>query len=109
MLSKFKAYVALIILLGMVFFLLTLNEVNNIDILGVLIFTLMSIVAESLVIVTLGQRALSVGFVISLSAILVFGAPEAAWICCIGVMLRIINHEGKLYHIFKNPIHLLYL
>lgn len=102
--NKLKAYVAIIILLGISFFLYTINQVQDIDIAGLVIFTLLSIISESLVIVTLGQRALSVGFVISLAAILVFGVPEAAWICSIGIMLRVVNHDGKIYHILNFPV-----
>ncbi|HOM43395.1 MAG TPA: HD-GYP domain-containing protein, partial [Bacillota bacterium] len=71
---------------------------------GLIVFTLLSIIAESLVIVTRGQRALSVGFVIALAAIMLFGVPEAAWITSLGIMLRIIRHEGKIFHPFNFPI-----
>jgi len=71
---------------------------------GLIIFVLLSIISESLIIVTSGQRALSVGFVISLAAILIFGSPEAAWICSIGIMLRVVKHNGKFYNIFNFPI-----
>ena len=102
--NKLKAYVAIIVLLGISFFLYTLNQVNNIDVMGLIIFVLLSIISESLIIVTSGQRALSVGFVISLAAILIFGSPEAAWICSIGIMLRVVKHNGKFYNIFNFPI-----
>ncbi|HPD00941.1 MAG TPA: hypothetical protein PLA01_06280, partial [Acetivibrio sp.] len=101
---KLKAYVAIIILLGTAFFVFTLNQAYEVDVVGLIVFTLLSIIAESLVIVTRGQRALSVGFVIALAAIMLFGVPEAAWITSLGIMLRIIRHEGKIFHPFNFPI-----
>ncbi|HOS68810.1 MAG TPA: HD-GYP domain-containing protein [Bacillota bacterium] len=101
---KLKAYVAIIILLGTAFFVFTLNQAHEVDVVGLIVFTLLSIIAESLVIVTRGQRALSVGFVIALAAIMLFGVPEAAWITSLGIMLRIIRHEGKIFHPFNFPI-----
>lgn len=103
--NKTKVYVAIIIVLGFVFFLYTFNDVQNIDSIGVLTFAVLSTIAESLLIPTPGERGLSVGFAIALSAILVFGSPEAAWISSIGIMLRIMRKEGKIYHIFNFPIH----
>lgn len=102
--NKLKLYVAVIILLGISFFICTLNQTHDIDIMGLVIFTLLSIVAESLVIVTQGQRALSVGFAIGLAAIMVAGVPEAAWITSIGVMFRVVKHDGKIHHILNFPI-----
>ena len=101
---KLKAYVAAIVLLGTIFFVFTLNQAHEVDAVGLVIFTLLSVIAESMVIVTQGQRALSVGFIIGLAAIVVFGVPEAAWITSIGVMLRVVRHEGKTYHPFNFPI-----
>ena len=47
---------------------------------------------------------MSVGFAIGLAAIILYGVPEAAWITSIGVMFRVIRHEGKIYHPFNVPI-----
>jgi putative nucleotidyltransferase with HDIG domain len=102
--KKLKVYVAVIVLLGVLFFLFTLNQAHDIDIVGLIIFTFLSVIAESLVIVTQGQRALSVGFAIGLAAIVIFGVPEAAWITSIGVMFRVVRHGEKLYHPFNFPI-----
>lgn len=102
--KKLKAYVAIIVLFGAFFSIYTINQAHDIDMVGLVIFTLLSIFAESIVTVTQGQRALSVGFVIGLAAIVVFGVPEAAWITSIGVMLRVIKYEGKIYHLLNFPI-----
>ncbi|HYE83644.1 MAG TPA: HD-GYP domain-containing protein [Clostridia bacterium] len=105
MTSKLKAYVTLVVLLGFAFFIYTIDNAQNLDIMGVLIFAMLSIVAESLLIITPGERGLSVGFAISLASILVFGIPEAAWITSAGVMLRIIKIGDKRYHIFNYPVY----
>lgn len=102
--KKLKIYVAIIIVLGVSFFVYTLGLENSIDKSGVMLFILMSVIAESLVIVTPGQRALSVGFAIALAAIMVFGVTEAVWITSLGIMLRIIKHNGKIFHPFNFPI-----
>lgn len=101
--NKQKAYVALIIALGISFIIYSLRFQDGIDIVGVILFTALSVIAESLVIITPGDRALSVGFAIGLAAIVVFGVPEAAWIASIGIMLRSATHEGKRRHVFNNP------
>ncbi len=103
--NKLKGYVALIIFLGLVFFVYTIGNANDIDIVGITIFFALSIVAESLIIATPGERALSVGFTISLSSILIFGMSEAAWISCIGVMLRTVKIGDKRYHILNYPVY----
>lgn len=102
---KFKAYIAIIIILGTAFFLYTLGSVKQTDYLGLVLFMVLSIIAESLLIVTPGERGLSVGFAIGLAAILVFGLPETAWIASIGTMLRVIKKDGKRYHIFNTPFY----
>lgn len=102
--NKLKLYVAIIIFFGTSFFIYTLNQINNLDVIGLIIFVSLSIVAESLVIITPGQRALSVGFAIALAAIMIFGVPEAAWISSLGIMLRVIKHDGKLFHPFNFPL-----
>lgn len=102
--TKLKAYVAFIVLLSLAFLYYTKNLIIDIDLIGIVTFALLSIIAESLVVVTPGQRALSMGFAIGLSAIVIFGVPEAAWITGIGLMFRIINHEGRYYHAFNVPL-----
>jgi len=103
--NKLKVYVSIIIILGFVFFLYTFNNAHNVDIIGVFVFAALSTIAESFLVPTPGERGLSVGFAIALSAILVFGAPEAAWISSIGIMLRVMKKEGKIFYIFNFPIY----
>lgn len=105
MTNKLKAYVAIIILIGVLFFIYTFDEALNVDILGVFVFAVLSVIAESLLIPTPGERGLSVGFAIGLAAIMIFGVPEAAWITCVGVMLRVMKRDGILYHPFNFPVY----
>ncbi|MGE5633355.1 MAG: HD-GYP domain-containing protein [Caulobacteraceae bacterium] len=102
--NKLKVYVAIVILLGATFFLYTIKQAYNLDVLGLIIFVILSIFAESLVIITPGERALSVGFAISLASIMIFGVPEAAWIASMGIMFRVIKHDGKLFHVLNYPV-----
>lgn len=102
--NRLKMYVAIIITLGAVFLVYTLRGVQGIDIGGLILFTILSIVAESLVIITPGQRALSVGFAVALAAIIIFGVPEAAWISSLGIMLRTVRHEGRIIYPLNYPV-----
>ena len=99
--NRMKAYVAIVILAGAAFFVYTLRFMQDVDIIGVLLFSVLSIIAESLLILTPGERGLSVGFAIGLAAIVIFGVPEAIWIASIGIMLRIIKKDGKTLHFFN--------
>lgn len=105
MTNKLKWYVSTVILLGIAYFFYTINAAIIIDIKGVIIFTVLSIIAESLLIPTSGVSAVSVAFAISFAAILVLGAPEAAWIACLGVILRVTKLQGKYVHIFNVPVY----
>lgn len=100
---QLKLYVTIIIALGIAYIIYTLSLTSIYDIKSVVIFTILSIIAESLLIPTPGESAISVGLAIGLAAILVLGVPEAAWIASLGIMLRIVNCQGKKIHIFNTP------
>lgn len=103
--KNLKLYVTAVILLGVSFIIFTFDRANFTDIYGLVFFTLLSVAAESLAISTPNQRGISVGFAIGLTALIVFGIPEASWIAGIGIMFRILNKEGKYAHIFNTPIY----
>ncbi len=103
--NKLKAYVVIIVLLGLSFFIYTLRYIQDIDIIGVLLFSILSIIAESLIIPTPGERALSVGFAVALSAIVIFGIPEAIWVSSIGIMLRTVKPGEKRLYVFNYPLY----
>ncbi|MGB7604988.1 MAG: HD-GYP domain-containing protein [Lutisporaceae bacterium] len=100
---QLKLYVTIIIALGIAFIIDTISLTSIYDIKSFIIFTVLSILAESLLIPTPGESAISVGLAIGLAAILVLGVPEAAWIAGIGIMLRFVSHQGKRVHIFNTP------
>lgn len=100
-----RLYVTTIIILGITYFIYTLNTTNIVSINSFIIFTILSIVAESLLIPTPGESAISVGFAVDLAAILLLGVPEAAWIASLGIMLRSVKHQGKYVNILNTPIY----
>jgi len=102
---KLKAYVAFIILVGAGFFVYTLGFMQEVDIAGVVLFSILSIIAESMIIPTPGERALSVGFAIGLAAIVIFGVPEAMWITSLGIMLRTVKPGDKRLFVFNYPLY----
>ena len=101
--NKQKLCVTTIITLGIAYLIYSVSTNSILDIKRVAIFIILSIVAESLLIPTPGESAVSVGFAIALAAILVLGVPEAAWVICVGVMLRSVKHKGKYIHILNTP------
>jgi putative nucleotidyltransferase with HDIG domain len=64
----------------------------------------LSIIAESLIVLTPGESGLSVGFAVALSAIMIFGIPEAMWISTLGIMLRTLKLGEKRVHILNYPL-----
>lgn len=103
--KKLKLYVTTIVILGLSFFGFTTSIINIFDIRSFVIFILLSIIAESLLIPTPGESAISVGFAVDLAAILVLGVPEAAWIASLGIMLRTVKHQGSYVHIINTPVY----
>ena len=103
--NKIKAYAAIIVLLGISFFVYTLRYMQDVDVFGVLIFLGLSIVAESLIIPTTGESALSVGFAVALSAIIIFGVPEAMSIASLGIMLRTVKLGEDRVHVLNYPLY----
>ncbi|HYE12131.1 MAG TPA: HD-GYP domain-containing protein [Patescibacteria group bacterium] len=101
--NKLKLCIITTITLGITYFIYSINAVSILDIRSVIIFAILAIVAESLLIPTSSESAISVGFAIDLAAILVLGVPEAAWVASFGVMLRAINLNGKRFYIFNFP------
>lgn len=103
--KKLKYYVAVVIALGFLFFLITLYKVQVLIYKDIIFFLILSIITESLLIPTPDQRGISVGFAIGFTALLIIGVPEACWIASLGVMLRIFEKDGKYRHIFNTPLY----
>jgi putative nucleotidyltransferase with HDIG domain len=105
MTNKLKLYVATIVMLGIVAFIYSIKIAKISDIKSFIFFVILAIIAESLLIVISDSSAVSVSFAIGLAAILIFGASEAAWIACLGYLLRYVKHNDRRVHIFNTPIY----
>lgn len=105
MTNKLKLYVAIIISLGIAYFAYSINVTSVYDYRSIIIFAILSIIAESLLIPTPGESAISVGLAVGLAAILILGVPEAAWITCLGVVFRAVKHQGRHVHLFNTPFY----
>ncbi len=103
--QKIKVLIIIIVAFALTLLLYTFEVPAAADFRRVLFFMILSIVAESLLIITPENRALSVGFIINLTAILLFGVPEAAWIAGAGVMLRVVSCNRKRVHILNYPFY----
>lgn len=103
--NKLKLCVTTVVILGIAYLIYSVSTASILDMKRAIIFVILAIVAESLLIPTSGESAISVGFAVDLAAILVLGVPEAAWIASIGIMFRMINLHGKRFHIFNFPIY----
>lgn len=102
---KLKIYITSIISLAVLFLGVTFNMAKDIDIIGVIFFTMLSIIIESLLIVTPGNRTVSMGFIVNLVVIILFNVPEVMWITGIGIMLRTFKNNGSRLHIFNYPFY----
>ncbi len=104
--KKLKIYIISIIIFGVCFTIVTLNRNRSIHTSELIFFLFLSIVAESMAILTPNKRGgVSVGFAIGFTLLLIFGVPEASWLASIGIMFRILNVDGKRMHIFNTPIY----
>jgi putative nucleotidyltransferase with HDIG domain len=103
--NKLKLCVTTIVVLGIAYFIYSINAITILDSRSIIIFAILAIVAESLLIPVSGEVAISVGFAIDLAAILVLGVPEAAWIASIGVMLRTIKLKDKRFYLLNFPVY----
>ncbi|MDF2520408.1 MAG: hypothetical protein K0R84_1036 [Clostridia bacterium] len=103
--KKLKFYTTAVVLLGITYLIYSIITVTLIDTRSFIIFAVLSIIAESLLILTPDEGAISMGFAIGLAAILVLGVPEAALIASLGIMLRTVKANGMRYHIFNYPLY----
>ncbi|SHI39166.1 HD-GYP domain-containing protein [Lutispora thermophila] len=104
--KKLRLYIMVIALLGVITIMYTFNWSKTININELIFFLILSIIAESLAIPTPDRRGgISVGFAINLTVLLIIGMPQAIWISTLGIILRVINKDGKLHHIFNTPVY----
>lgn len=68
--------------------------------------SILSIAAESMAVPLGKDKGLSVGFAITLSAILILGPVGAAWVCTAGTLFKVLHVRGKGYvHILNTPFY----
>lgn len=106
MTKRLRLYIGFITVMGIIMILYTLKWSKPVNISELVFFLILSIIAESLAIPTPDQKSgVSVGFAISLTVLLIVGIPQAIWISSLGIMLRVINKNVKLSHIFNTPFY----
>jgi len=106
MTKRLRLYIGFITLIGVIMILFTYNWDKTESISELIFFLVLSIIAESLAIPTPDKKGvISVGFVINLTVLLIMGLPQAIWISSLGVIFRIVNMQGKLFHILNMPLY----
>lgn len=104
-----KTYVNIYLVLIYIIFVLALifsfkKYDFNIGVISFLIFSILSIVTESLSVVY-KKTAISSGFAITYASIILFGTLPSMIIIGIGMGFRIIKFQNKSYHIFNTPFY----
>lgn len=104
--KKLKIFVIIITLISILLGFYLFKYIDLVTLSTLLLFTIVSIIAESLLIPLSNDGAVSVGFAISLASMLV-GGPFAAYIVNgFGVLLRHINIPKRgTFHILNTPIY----
>lgn len=104
--KKMTLYLFFIYILSALCFKISLLYSNiNLNIteyIYVFIFTILSIITESLSVVH-KKLAISTGFAITIATIYLFDPFWSMLIIGLGVIFRIVNHQGKKYHLFNVP------
>lgn len=104
--KKSIIYLAFIYILNAYCFYLAYNisNFNNIDFIGIIIFSILAVITESLL-VTFKKTAISSSFAIIFAASLLFNPFFAMFIVAIGVTFKIVKKDGKYFHLFNIPIY----
>jgi len=103
---KTKTYLIIVYLVALILMLFTFYKyygITSTNILDIIFFVVLSIVTESLL-VTTGNLAISTGFTITLSSILLFNPLVTALIVTIGIGFRVCKKKA-VYHIFNIPLY----
>ncbi|MBM7615386.1 HD-GYP domain-containing protein [Alkaliphilus hydrothermalis] len=103
---RLKKYIFIVIVIAILTFLGMYRYYNMPDYSVLTVFTLLSLMVESLVIVLPGGGAVSVGFAVSLTAMIITGPLGAAISCSVGLMLRYGKTSREpTRHIFNTPLY----
>ncbi|KGG80096.1 hypothetical protein Y919_08190 [Caloranaerobacter azorensis H53214] len=103
---RLKYYIVFLFLISsIVFYSLYINNTFY-DLKFLIIFILLSAIAESLPIPLPNEGAVSVGFAISLASVIIGGPLIGALVTAVGVFLRVVKLPGRGYvHLFNTPIY----
>lgn len=104
--KKLKIYVILLVIMSAILGLLLFSKYHVMDIKVLVLFSVLSIVVESLLIPLPNGGAVSVGFAISLSSIVIGGPLTAYIVNGIGVLFRFVRDPKRgTEHVFNRPIY----
>jgi hypothetical protein len=104
---KAKIYIILVYLTSIFLVIYTFKEHHlyaNIGIVGIIFFSILAIIAESLC-VLLNDISISTGFTVTLASILSFNPAAAIIIVSLGTAFRVQKRDDKIVHIFNTAIH----
>lgn len=103
---KVIAYTSAVTVIGVSLIIAFTIKYGVIDLYGLIFMAVLSIIAESLSIFISGDKAISVGFAITLSALLSFGPVSATWVITLGALLKVTYDEETGYsHLFNTPLY----
>ena len=103
--KQVKAYISLIVLLGTllaVYIFRFFPIIFNVD---VILFTIMAIIAESLLIPLPNQGGVTVGFAIILPCIIFFGPGTTILVILLQNIFLVIKQGDRYHHIFNTPFY----
>lgn len=104
--SSLKKYISIICILAITVFMLLITNYYMFDFKLLFFFSVFSIIAESLAILLPKIGAVSVGFAISLAAVLIGGPLISSLVTAMGVVFRVLKIPGRGYaHLFNTPIY----
>lgn len=103
---KVAIYTSLISITGIILLIAITVYYGIKDIPGVLFLAVLGIVAESMAVSIGSERGLSVGFAITLCAMLTYGPAGGAWVSALSALLKVIYIKNKGYlHLLNTPFY----
>jgi putative nucleotidyltransferase with HDIG domain len=102
---RVKLYTFTIIALGFITLLMGIQYISVDMIPQIIFFSLLGIVAESLIIKISGNIYISTNFAIGLAATLIFQSPAVSAIAFLSTLLWISREDGKIVHLLNSSIY----
>jgi HD-GYP domain-containing protein (c-di-GMP phosphodiesterase class II) len=100
-----KRYVNFIIVLGLALFIYSFKKLSfDLDYAEVFLFTVLIILSELISVETSNISAVSLGFSIAFTAIIVLSPQQASSLIFFGFLLSIYEEKGKYKHIFNSSV-----